>query len=92
MNHINQDGNNFWNDDIHKKYSAGTDMRQFKHIPEVSYYDHNYYVGFDGELLYGQSDDDNTTEWYLVRGDNPSIYLGVSFTSDRDKLVQESNL
>lgn len=81
----------FWDREIHKQYYAGLDMEQFKIIPEVSYYNHNYHVGFNGQLLYAHSDDDNTTEWYLVHGDREPEYLGLSFVSDHDKLVHESN-
>lgn len=82
----------YWDKEIQKKYFEGLDMKQFKIISEISYYDHNYYVGFDGNLLYAHSDDDNTTEWYLVYGDREPKYLGLSYTSNHDKLVYESNL
>lgn len=81
----------FWNNEVHKKYFEGLDMEQFKHIPEISFYNHNYYIGFENSLLYGHSDDDNTTEWYLVHGDRQPDYLGVSHTSDNDKLLHEGN-
>ena len=81
----------FWKDDVHQRYPEGCDMDQFKHIPEISFYDHNYYVGFDSNLLYGHSDDDNTTEWYLVKGDRESIYLGISTVTGREKLMQVDN-
>lgn len=64
-----------------EKYTDGLDMEQFKHIPEISWYNHNYYVGFNQELLYGKSDDDRTTEWWLIHG-NFSYFLGESDIED----------
>ena len=54
-------------------------------IPEISHYNHNYYQGEDGYILYGESDDDNYTAWYLC--DKPKGYLvcfGESFCSCGD--------
>jgi hypothetical protein len=45
-----------------EKYPNGLQMEQFKRIEEISHYNHNYYVGFDHDLLLAKSDDDNTTE------------------------------
>lgn len=58
-------------------YIEGTDMEQFVHIPQISYYNHNYYIGFNSDLIFGKSDDDTTTDWWLING-NTSIYLGES--------------
>lgn len=63
------------------KYEDGLDMKQFVHIPQISCYNHNYYVGFGTDLLFGKSDDDSTTEWWLINGHN-SIYLGESNIDD----------
>jgi len=82
----------YWKNEIHKKYPVDCDMTQFKRISEVSYYDHNFYVGFNNDLLYGKSDDDNMTEWYLIKGDNNPIFLGISCVTNKDKLMQISNL
>ena len=64
----------------------------FKHIPEVSFYNHNYYIGlrrneYYNDLLFAKSDDDNTTEWYLVTqyGRRP---LGYSHTSDDKEFIR----
>ena len=86
---MNQD---YWNTEIHKKYFNGLDMNQFCIIPDISSYNHNYYVGFNSNLLYAHSDDDDTTEWYLVHGDREPEYLGVSYTSNHNKLIHEGNL
>lgn len=76
-----------------KYYVDDLDMNQFKHIPELSCYNNNYYIGFKREgnstcdLLFAASDDDNTTEWYIIIFDiDENIYLGDSFTSTGDKL------
>jgi len=67
-----------------KKYISGLDMAQFKHIEEISCYNNNYFVGFDKDLLFAESDDDNTTEWYLING-SQSVQIGYSLTSENDK-------
>jgi hypothetical protein len=66
-------------------YKDGLDMEQFKHIPEISSYNHNYYIGNNKDLLFGESDDDNTTEWWVISGEY-SHYLGESYNSEGDKL------
>lgn len=67
------------------KYTEGLQMEQFKIINEISYYNYNYHVGFDKDLLFAKSDDDNTTEWWLIlNGD--CHYLGESYCSDNDIL------
>jgi len=70
-----------------EKYITGIDMRQFKHIPEISEYNHNYYIGFDKDLLFGRSDDDNTTEWWLISGIE-SAYLGESYCNENEKFYR----
>ena len=71
---------------MREDYKEGTDMLQFKHIEEISHYNSNYYVGFGSDLLYAESDDDNTTEWYLVKHNN-FIKIGFSYCSQDDKLI-----
>lgn len=34
---------------------AGKSPKDFEHIPEMSSYNHNYYKGFDGDILYANS-------------------------------------
>ena len=68
-----------------EKYVEGINMEQFVHIPNISCYNCNYYQGFDDDLLYAESDDDNTTEWYFVY-DLRFIYMGESHTSENEKL------
>lgn len=70
-----------------EKYVNGLDMNKFTHIPEISEYNHNYYIGFDKDLLFGRSDDDNTTEWWLISG-SESAYLGESHCSENEKLYR----
>ena len=55
------------------------------HTPEISYYDHNYYQGDDEYILYGESDDDNCTDWYLCNKQKKKIcYFGESFVLEGD--------
>lgn len=67
------------------KYIQGLQMEQFKRIDEISHYNYNYYVGFDKDLLFGKSDDDNTTVWWIVSSGN-FHYLGESYTNESDLL------
>lgn len=70
--------------DYVQKYN-GTSSDDLIHIKEISSYNHNYYQGDDGYLLYGESDDDNYTAWYLC--DKPKGWLvcfGESFCSCGD--------
>lgn len=65
----------------------GIDTSTFKHIPEISFYNNNYFVGLkrDGnvtnDLLFAHSDDDNQTDWYIING-KCSTYIGYEFTED----------
>lgn len=67
-----------------EKYENGTNIEQFEHIPQISQYNHNYYKGFDNDLLYAESDDDQTTEWYLVnkKGGMDFKFIGVSYDGE----------
>lgn len=66
-------------------------IRNLHRLEAISCYNYNYYVGFKREgkcvndLLYVESDDDNTSEIYLVRGDS-SIHIGHCYTSEGDKI------
>ena len=70
-----------------KKYGVydGIDTSTFKHIPEISFNNHNYFVGFKRgnsvthDLLFAHSDDDNQTDWYIING-NSVRYIGYEFT------------
>lgn len=58
------------------------DMR---HVSEISSYNSNYYIA-NGRLLYAHSDDDNTTDWWLIlRGKGYAI--GVSYEFDGDRII-----
>lgn len=68
-----------------EKYKDGMKMDGLTRLAEVSHYNHNYYVGLDKDLLFALSDDDNTTEWWVVYGIN-NYYLGESYCSEGDVL------
>ena len=72
------------------KYTEGLEMNQFDHIPQISQYNHNYYKGFDNDLLYAESDDDQTTEWYLVNksGARDFKFIGVSFNDSETLIIK----
>lgn len=63
-------------------YIEGLEMNQFRHIVEISCYNNNYYQGIGSDLLFGKSDDDNETKWYLVDSDlKKFIFIGYSYTT-----------
>lgn len=72
-----------------KRYGVydGIDTSTFKHIPEISCYNNNYYIGLKREgsvtndLIFAHSDDDNLTEYYIVNG-NSVTYIGYEFTNE----------
>jgi hypothetical protein len=66
-------------------------MEQFKQIADISHYNYNYYVGFDKDLLFGKSDDDNTTEWWLISS-GAFLYLGESYCSENELLHRYEEL
>lgn len=70
-----------------EQYPEDTDMTQFEHLPQISWYNHNYYVGFNQDLLFGESDDDNTTEWYVINANWGATKLCYSYCSEGDKLI-----
>ncbi len=70
-----------------EKYTDGLQMDKFPTIKEISVYSNIYCVGFDGDLLFGEADDDNTTEWFLVENESFK-YLGESHTTEGDKLIR----
>lgn len=60
-------------------------------IEAISWYNHNYYVGFKREgkcasdLLYTVSDDDDTSDIFIVQ-DNGLWYIGYCFASEGNKI------
>ena len=66
-----------------KKYGIydGIDTSAFKYIPEISFYNNNYFVGLKrdknvtNDLLFAHSDDD----WYVLNG-SFATYIGYEFT------------
>jgi hypothetical protein len=75
-----------------KNNYEGIDAKTFKHIPEISFYNYNYYVGLkraEGvcyDLIFAQSDDDNETDYYFV-SETGRIRIGYSYTSEGDKCL-----
>ncbi len=68
-----------------EKYKDGMEMENLKHLAEISVYNFNYYVGHGKDLLFAKSDDDDTTYWFLILG-NESLFIGHSYTSNGGKL------
>lgn len=63
------------------EYYEGMPMGDLLRIGEISFYNHNYYIGPHKNLLFARSDDDNTTEWYLVTN-RQFVFLGETLTSE----------
>lgn len=77
---------NMYNSNTRKlRYTEGLQMDQFKRIEEISNYNLNYYIGLDKDLLFSKSDDDNTTEWWIV-SNRTFTYLGESYSNENDIL------
>lgn len=70
-----------------KRYGVydGIDTSIIKHIPEISCYNNNYYIGLKRgnsvthDLLFAHSNDDNLTDWYIING-NSVRYIGYEYT------------
>ncbi len=69
----------------------GISLKNLYRIEGISWYNNNYYVGFKrdnepaNDLLFVESDDDNTSEVYLVKkGD--LVHIGYCYTSEENKI------
>lgn len=74
--------------DAAKKLFDGLTPECMTHLPEISHYNSNYYA-INGKLLYAESDDDNFTQWYWVRGDR-IFPIGGSYTSSDDEIIVDT--
>lgn len=66
----------------------GMNADDFTLIDSIGYYNHCFYKGLDGDILYAESNDDNRTDWYLCdkMDINNRIQFAESFVSENDKL------
>lgn len=73
----------------------GVKVNDLEHIPEISFYNNNFYKGFDGDILFGQCDDEDYTTWYLCDPQDPTNkhkhqYFGDShFVTRGDEIIEE---
>ena len=75
-------------EDLTKLAKECFDDENWVYNEEKSYYCHNYYTCTNGQEIYAESDDDNTTEYYLViDGKRYGHYFAISFVSQDDKLI-----
>lgn len=80
------------NKTINQSYTEGLDMNQFKHIPDISYYEHNYYIGFNrnsvkNDLLFAEAEDDNEISWYIVHSNRVTFQpIGYSYKNEGNRL------
>lgn len=64
------------------------ESESFEWLKEKSFYCHNYYLGDLGDLIYAESDDDNTTEYFFViNGNKYGKLFAYSLASRGDELV-----
>lgn len=74
---------------IYSNYEEGMDMSKLKRLKSISSYNNNFYEGLSSEysadLLFASSDDDNSTEWFIVKHEQ-FFYLGLSHTSEGEIL------
>lgn len=65
----------------------GMDMSTLTHIPEISCYNHNYYIGLKRkghaahDLIFAEGNDDNIIEYYVVNGSSRT-YIGYEFSDE----------
>jgi hypothetical protein len=84
--------------------SIVTKIRKVSETPDIVYNlnvadNHNYYIGIPRgkgkgkvDLLLGVSDDDDTTEWYVVDGLDGCKLIGYSLISQGDSMNIYLNL
>jgi len=71
--------------DIPRKLFEGVSVEDMVHVPEISSYNHNYYM-VENRLLFGKSDDDNFTQWYWIKGSSVQP-IGGSYCSEGDIII-----
>lgn len=64
----------------------GADVDKFDHIKVGSHYNSNYYH-YNEYIMYGKSDDDHTTDWYLIRGSSQPLCVGSSSCLDTPEVI-----
>lgn len=79
-------------DRFRKKYEiyneCGDIYKLLTHIPEISMYNHNYYIGpvredrVTRDLIYVEADDDNLEEFFVIRGDGYPEYIGYVLSDE----------
>lgn len=78
-------------DRFYKRYRCYENypIEDLKHIPEVSFYNHNYYIannpnGYNSnDLIYVETDElSGIKEFYHINGD-VIVHIGYAYTSDK---------
>lgn len=86
-------------DDFFKRYKhyETFPIEQLKHIPEISFYNHNYYIANhscnnSSDLLYVETDEySEISEFYHVDGTR-IIHIGFAYSSDKYITLQQEEL
>ena len=83
--------------DFYERYKQYKDfpIANLKHIPEISCYNHNYYLGLkrngmvSEDLIFEETDESiGVSEYYHILGDT-AIHIGYSYCNDDYITLQE---
>ena len=70
------------------KFENGTNMGLLKPIKQASARFGDYYFTESGDILYGEPNGLNITEWWVICGSVKPEYIGYSLKADGNKLVK----
>ncbi len=64
-------------------------MTKLEHLPQISFYNHNYYVGLSKEIVLKKSSDlDEESEWLIINDYGNPTLIGYS---DIDNILELSD-
>lgn len=87
-------------DFFYNKYKCyeGYPIEKLKHIPEISCYNHNYYIGVKRDnivipdLIFTETDEcSEVTEYYHIDGDC-TTHIGYAYASDEYITLEQETL
>jgi len=70
-----------WCQDKQKSQYEGMMISDLTHIQYLSYYNHNYYLGLNNDLIFAHRDDDCCTTYYIVTRDRKIAFAESSTAS-----------
>lgn len=67
-------------------------ISDLKHIREISFYNHNYYIGVNNSLIYAETDElSELTEYYHIQG-NVVTHIGFAYSTDKYITLSQTEL